>query len=68
MSEAVIGKLPVESWNTTVTQHMLFQVPEAQLIRFLGGQLGAKAAAVETLIKNLPKVLHALRVPLSGVS
>ena len=35
---------------------MAVQVSEATLLPFLGGELGAKAAAVEELIRNLPPV------------
>ena len=34
------------------------QVSEKILVSYLGGELGAKKAAVEEVVKNLPAVCH----------
>lgn len=36
--------------------HVAKQVTEATLLPYLGGELGAKGAAVEEVVKNLPAV------------
>ena len=45
------------TFATLSSQHSCLQVSEAHLMRFMGGRLGAQAAAVEALMEMLPEVL-----------
>lgn len=47
---------PNKAFTNDLLEACSMQLPDTMLVHYLGGQLGAKGAAIENLYQDLPKV------------